>query len=173
MNSCENSNDSTKLQGSASSELWGESTSNIINKSETLDKLEKKSKTDRVESETSSSNAKDFGVPKNTLVICATNSSNHTENDSVPSITQKTSGNTARNEFRMARGNNNGERNRGNTRGRTFKKNQNDRDSNSEGSYRSTTRQKFQESLKNQDNSQNKYYDDKKLNGKKKMNEKI
>ncbi|KAK0173761.1 hypothetical protein PV328_006909 [Microctonus aethiopoides] len=164
MNSCENSNDSTKLQGSASSELWEESTSNIINKSETSDKLEKKSKTDRVESETSSSNAKDFGVPKNTLVICATNSSNHTENDSVPCITQKTSGNTARNEFRMARGNNNGERNRGNTRGRTFKKNQNDRDSNSEGSYRSTTRQKFQESLKNQDNSQNKYYDDKKLN---------
>ncbi|XP_044575793.1 serine/threonine-protein kinase SMG1 isoform X2 [Cotesia glomerata] len=79
-------------------------------------------------------------------------------------IKHRSGGSNTRYVFQMARGNNSGERVRG-QRGRPFKKNQTDRESNSEGgSYHSTSRQKFQESLKNHDNTQNKYYDDKRLN---------
>lgn len=66
----------------------------------------------------------------------------------------------------MARGGSNADRARGGTRGgRAFKKTINDRDSNSESGYHPTPRSKFQESLKNQENSQGKYYDDKRING--------
>lgn len=70
-----------------------------------------------------------------------------------------------RNEFRMARGGNSGDRARGALRGRAFKKTPIDRDSNTETSYYPAARPKFQESLKNQENSQGKYYDDKRING--------
>lgn len=71
-----------------------------------------------------------------------------------------------RNEFRMARGGGSGERGRGGTRGRAFKKTSiGDRDSNAESSYHPPSRSKFQESLKNHENSQTKYYDDKRING--------
>lgn len=67
----------------------------------------------------------------------------------------------------MARGGSNADRARGGARGgRAFKKTLNDRDSNSESGYLSSSRPKFQESLKNQENSQGKYYDDKRINGK-------
>lgn len=66
----------------------------------------------------------------------------------------------------MARGGSNADRARGGARsGRAFKKTLNDRDSNSESSYLPSSRPKFQESLKNQENSQGKYYDDKRVNG--------
>jgi len=70
-----------------------------------------------------------------------------------------------RNEFRMARGGSSADRARGGTRGRAFKKTPNERESNSESSYHSTSRPKFQESLKNHENVQGKYYDDKRING--------
>lgn len=65
----------------------------------------------------------------------------------------------------MARGGSSADRARGGTRGRAFKKILNDRESNSESSYHSTSRPKFQESLKNHENAQGKYYDDKRING--------
>lgn len=65
----------------------------------------------------------------------------------------------------MARGGSSADRARGGTRGRAFKKTFNDRESNSESSYHSTSRPKFQESLKNHENAQGKYYDDKRING--------
>lgn len=171
MNSCENSNASTKLQGSKSSELWEESTSNsssIKTVGDNTDKFDKKSsKTTKGESDTT--NVNDSGVPRGTLVICPRNSGGFLGDHCFSRIKQRTgSSSNTRNEFRMARGNNSGERIRPGQRGRPFKKNQNDRDSNTEGGgggYHSTSRQKFQESLKNHDNSQNKYYDDKRLNG--------
>lgn len=64
----------------------------------------------------------------------------------------------------MARGSSSGDRGRGGLRGRGFKKTS-ERDANTESSYHSTPKPKFQESLKNQENSQNKYYDDKRING--------
>ena len=72
-----------------------------------------------------------------------------------------------RNEFRMARGGGSGDRGRGGTRGRAFKKTPiGDRDStNAEPGYHLPSRPKFQESLKNHENSQSKYYDDKRTNG--------
>ncbi|XP_057324226.1 serine/threonine-protein kinase SMG1 isoform X1 [Microplitis mediator] len=170
MNSCENSNASTKLQGSKSSELWEESTSNSSSSIKTVgdtDKFDKKNqKSTKGESDTT--NVNDSGVPRGTLVICPRNSGGFLGDHCFSRIKQRTgSGSNTRNEFRMARGNNSGERVRPGQRGRPFKKNQNDRDSNTEGGgggYHSTSRQKFQESLKNHDNSQNKYYDDKRLN---------
>lgn len=74
-------------------------------------------------------------------------------------------GGVPRNEFRMARGGSSGDRARGALRGRAFKKTPIERDSNTETSYYPTTRSKFQESLKNQENVQGKYYDDKRING--------
>lgn len=65
----------------------------------------------------------------------------------------------------MARGGSSGDRARGSLRGRAFKKTPIERDSNTETSYYPTTRPKFQESLKNQENVQGKYYDDKRING--------
>lgn len=65
----------------------------------------------------------------------------------------------------MARGSGSADRARGGTRGRAFKKTLNDRESNSESSYHPTSRPKFQESLKNHENAQGKYYDDKRING--------
>ncbi|KAG7209878.1 hypothetical protein KM043_011480 [Ampulex compressa] len=64
----------------------------------------------------------------------------------------------------MARGGSSGDRARGASRGRAFKKTPIDRDPNSESNYYPTPRPKFQESLKNQENSQGKYYDDKRIN---------
>lgn len=64
----------------------------------------------------------------------------------------------------MARGSSSGDRGRGGLRGRGFKKTS-ERDANTESGYHSTPKPKFQESLKNQENSQNKYYDDKRING--------
>lgn len=66
----------------------------------------------------------------------------------------------------MARGGSTGERGRGSSRGRAFKKTSSERESNSETGYHPTPRSKFQEPLKNQENSPNKYYDDKRVNGK-------
>lgn len=65
----------------------------------------------------------------------------------------------------MARGGSSGDRARGALRGRAFKKTPTERDSNTETSYYPTARSKFQESLKNQENVQGKYYDDKRING--------
>ena len=66
----------------------------------------------------------------------------------------------------MARGGGSVERGRGCTRGRAFKKTPvGDRESNAESGYHPPPRPKFQESLKNHENSQSKYYDDKRING--------
>lgn len=77
-------------------------------------------------------------------------------------------GGDPRNEYRMARGGITGDRGRGassgGTRSRAFKKTVVDREPNADSSYsHSSSRPKFQESLKNQEN---KYYDDKRINGK-------
>ncbi|XP_015127883.1 serine/threonine-protein kinase SMG1 [Diachasma alloeum] len=156
MNSCANPNTGTKLRGSKSSELREES-SGSTDKTEEKDKTDKKAKNETAETESASN---DFGVPKGTLVICQKNSGSLGDH-SFSRIKQRNSCGTNRNEVRMARGSNSGERGRGRG-GRAFKKGQ-DRDGNTEG-YHSTTRQKFQEPLKNQDNCSNKYYDDKRLN---------
>lgn len=68
----------------------------------------------------------------------------------------------------MARGGSgsSSENGRGGSRGsRAFKKASVDKDANSESSYHCSTRGKFQESLKNQDNCQSRCYDDKRING--------
>lgn len=65
----------------------------------------------------------------------------------------------------MARGGSSADRARSGTRGRAFKKTLNERESNSESSYHPISRPKFQESLKNHENTQGKYYDDKRING--------
>ncbi|XP_063980993.1 serine/threonine-protein kinase SMG1 [Diachasmimorpha longicaudata] len=156
MNSCANCNTGTKLRGSKSSELREESSSST-DKTEEADKTDKKVKNEITETESS---INDFGVPKGTLVICQKNSAGISEH-SFSRIKQRNSCGSNRNEVRMARGTNSSERGRGRG-GRAFKKGQ-DRDGSTE-SYHPTTRQKFQESLKNQDNCSNKYYDDKRLN---------
>lgn len=175
MNSCGNSNSSTKLRGTKSSELREDSSSNHqLSKShiDDIDKCEKKiNKTNCEIDKITSSN--DFGgVPKSTLVICQKNTNNHStgsDNNSVPRIKQRNCSERNRNELRMARGGGSiVERSRGGTtRSKPFnKKNQNDRDANQqESGYPTTARQKFQESLKNFDNTQNKFYDDKRING--------
>ncbi|XP_011302537.1 serine/threonine-protein kinase SMG1 isoform X2 [Fopius arisanus] len=155
MNNCANSTTGTKLRGSKSSELREESSNG--DKTEDADKTDKKSKKEVTETEASSN---DFGVPKGTLVICQ-KSCGGLGDHSFSRIKQRNSCGVNRNEVRMARGSNSGERGRGRS-GRAFKKGQ-DRDGNTEG-YHPTARQKFQESLKNQDNCSNKYYDDKRIN---------
>ncbi|XP_034180761.2 serine/threonine-protein kinase Smg1 isoform X1 [Osmia lignaria lignaria] len=152
MNSCGNSNISTKLRGSKCSEIQEESVSN--NRAGGLEKGDI--------NVLSGYNANDFNTPRGTLVICQRNthtySSEHNFSRFKPRI-----GAVPRNEFRMARGGSSGDRARGTLRGRAFKKTPTDRDANSETSYYPTTRPKFQESLKNQENAQGKYYDDKRI----------
>ncbi|OXU25637.1 hypothetical protein TSAR_001094 [Trichomalopsis sarcophagae] len=114
---------------------------------------------------------KDYNVgdilraPRATLFICQRNSSTFSADHSFSRFKTRSSG-EPRNEFRMARGGISGDRGRGGssggTRGRAFKKTVVDREPNADSSYsHSSSRPKFQESLKNQEN---KYYDDKKIN---------
>lgn len=175
MNSCGNSNIGTRLRGPKYTEAQEES----INQGGGINK-----------EDSSVYGVNDFNVPRNTLVICqrtSNYSSDHgytrfkprlnfcfidykiliksVNNRNNAKLFHRLSG-VPRNEFRMARGSSNADRARGGARGgRAFKKTVNDRDSNSESSYLSSSRPKFQESLKNHENSQGKYYDDKRLNG--------
>ncbi|XP_026671607.1 serine/threonine-protein kinase SMG1 [Ceratina calcarata] len=151
MNSCGNSNISTKLRGSKCSEIQEESVSN--NRAGVLEKGDVNVLTGY--------NSNDFNAPRDTLVICQRTSnypSDHSFSRFKPRI------GAPRNEFRMARGGSSGDRARGALRGRAFKKTSTERDANTETSYYPTTRSKFQESLKNQENAQGKYYDDKRIN---------
>ncbi|XP_011150895.1 serine/threonine-protein kinase SMG1 [Harpegnathos saltator] len=151
MNSCGNSNTGTRLRGSKYAEGQEES----INQGGGLNKEDN--------SVISGYSVNDFNVPRNTLVICQ-RTSNYSSDHGYSRFKPRLSG-VPRNEFRMARGGSNADRARGGARGgRAFKKTLNDRDSNSEPGYLSSSRPKFQESLKNQENSQGKYYDDKRIN---------
>ncbi|KZC05708.1 Serine/threonine-protein kinase SMG1 [Dufourea novaeangliae] len=153
MNSCGNSNISTKLRGTKCLEVQEESVCN--NRATELDKGDINVLTGY--------NTNDFNAPRGTLVICQRNSNNYSSDHSFSRFKPRIGG-APRNEFRMARGGSSGDRARGALRGRAFKKTAIDRDSNSETNYYSATRPKFQESLKNQENSQGKYYDDKRIN---------
>jgi len=175
MNSCGSSNTSTRLRGSKYIETQDES----INQGGEIEKED--------DSVINNYTLNDFNVPRSTLVICPRNSnysSDHNFSRFKPrfafmssscymqSFNRKNEGTkyhrlsgVPRNEFRMARGGSSTDRARGGTRGRAFKKTLNDRESNSESSYHSTSRPKFQESLKNHENIQGKYYDDKRING--------
>ncbi|KOX79166.1 Serine/threonine-protein kinase SMG1 [Melipona quadrifasciata] len=154
MNSCGNSNISTKLRGSKCSEIQEESVSN--NRASVLEKGDV--------SVLSGYNSNDFNTPRGTLVICPRSTNNYSSDHSFSRFKPRISG-APRNEFRMARGGSSGDRARGALRGRAFKKTPPiERDSNTETSYYPTARSKFQESLKNQENVQGKYYDDKRIN---------
>ncbi|XP_031845911.1 serine/threonine-protein kinase Smg1 isoform X3 [Nomia melanderi] len=153
MNSCGNSNISTKLRGSKCLEVQEESVGN--NQATELDKGDI--------NVLSGYNSNDFNAPRGTLVICQRNSNHYSSDHSFSRFKPRISG-VPRNEFRMARGGSSGDRARGALRGRAYKKTPVDRDSNSETNYYPATRPKFQESLKNQENSQGKYYDDKRMN---------
>ncbi|XP_011689275.1 PREDICTED: serine/threonine-protein kinase SMG1 [Wasmannia auropunctata] len=150
MNSCGNSNTSTRLRGSKCVETQDES----INQGGEIEKEDIGVISDY--------SVNDLNVPRSTLVICQRNS-NYSSDHSFARFKPRLSG-VPRNEFRMARGGSSSDRARGGTRGRAFKKTLNDRESNSESSYHSTSRPKFQESLKNHENAQGKYYDDKRIN---------
>ncbi|XP_076649018.1 serine/threonine-protein kinase Smg1 isoform X2 [Halictus rubicundus] len=153
MNSCGNSNISTKLRGSKCLEIQEESVGN--NRATELDKGDVNA--------LSGYNTNDFNAPRGPLVICQRNSNHYSSDHSFSRFKPRISG-VPRNEFRMARGGSSGDRARGALRGRAFKKTPVERDSNLETNYYSTSRPKFQESLKNQENSQGKYYDDKRTN---------
>lgn len=153
MNSCGNSNISTKLRGSKCSEIQEESVGN--NRANVLEKGDV--------SVLSGYNSNDFNAPRGTLVICPRSTNNYSSDHSFSRFKPRIGG-VPRNEFRMARGGSSGDRARGALRGRAFKKTPIERDSNTETSYYPTTRSKFQESLKNQENVQGKYYDDKRIN---------
>ncbi|XP_014477330.1 PREDICTED: serine/threonine-protein kinase SMG1 isoform X2 [Dinoponera quadriceps] len=151
MNSCGSSNTSTtRLRGSK----YVEAQEEPINQGGGINK----------EDNSVISGYSDFNVPRNTLVICQ-RTSNYSSDHGYTRFKPRLSG-VPRNEFRMARGSSNADRARGGARGggRAFKKTLNDRESNSESGYLSSSRPKFQESLKNQENSQGKYYDDKRIN---------
>ncbi|KYQ50767.1 Serine/threonine-protein kinase SMG1 [Trachymyrmex zeteki] len=150
MNSCGNSNTSTRLRGSKCAETQDES----INQGGDIEKEDS--------GVISGYSVNDLNVPRSTLVICQRNS-NYSSDYGFARFKPRLSG-VPRNEFRMARGGSSTDRARGGTRGRAFKKTLNDRESNSESSYHSTSRSKFQESLKNHENAQGKYYDDKRIN---------
>ncbi|XP_043258587.1 serine/threonine-protein kinase SMG1 isoform X3 [Colletes gigas] len=153
MNSCGNSNISTKLRGSKCLEIQEETVGN--NRAGELEKGEV--------NVLNSYSINDFNAPRGTLVICHRSTNNYSSDHNFSRFKPRIGG-APRNEFRMARGGSSGDRARGALRGRAFKKTSIDRDSNSETSYYPTTRLKFQESLKNQENSQGKYYDDKRIN---------
>ncbi|OAD60741.1 Serine/threonine-protein kinase SMG1 [Eufriesea mexicana] len=153
MNSCGNSNISTRLRGSKCSEIQEESISN--NRPSVLEKGDV--------NVLSGYNSNDFNAPRGTLVICQRSTNNYSSEHSFSRFKPRIGG-IPRNEFRMARGGSSGDRTRGALRGRAFKKTPIERDSNTETSYYTTTRSKFQESLKNQENVQGKYYDDKRIN---------
>ncbi|XP_076757575.1 serine/threonine-protein kinase Smg1 isoform X3 [Xylocopa sonorina] len=153
MNSCGNSNISTKLRGSKCSEIQEESVSN--NRAGVLEKGDV--------NVLSGYNSNDFNAPRDTLVICPRSSNNYSSDHNFSRFKPRIGG-VPRNEFRMARGGSSGDRTRGAVRGRAFKKTPIEHDSNTEISYYTTTRSKFQESLKNQENAQGKYYDDKRIN---------
>ncbi|CAK9817618.1 Serine/threonine-protein kinase SMG1 [Anthophora quadrimaculata] len=153
MNSCGNSNISTKLRGSKCSEIQEESVSN--NRAGILEKGDINVLTGY--------NSNDFNATRGTLVICQRSTNNYSSEHSFSRFKPRIGG-VPRNEFRMARGGSSGDRARGALRGRAFKKTPIERDSNTETSYYPTTRSKFQESLKNQENVQGKYYDDKRIN---------
>ncbi|KAL6259418.1 hypothetical protein P5V15_009339 [Pogonomyrmex californicus] len=146
MNSCGNSNTSTRLRGSRT-ETQDEST----NQGGEIEKEDS--------SVISGYSINDLKVPQNTLVICQRNS-NYSSDHSFARFKPSAG---PRNEFRMARGGSSADRARGGARGgRAFKKTLSE--SNSESNYHSTSRPKFQESLKNYENAQSKYYDDKRVN---------
>ncbi|KOC68709.1 Serine/threonine-protein kinase SMG1 [Habropoda laboriosa] len=153
MNSCGNSNISTKLRGSKCSEIQEESVSN--NRAGILEKGDI--------NVLSGYSSNDFNATRGTLVICQRSTNNYSSEHSFSRFKPRIGG-APRNEFRMARGGSSGDRARGALRGRAFKKTPIERDSNTETSYYPTTRSKFQESLKNQENAQGKYYDDKRIN---------
>ncbi|KAG5339618.1 SMG1 kinase, partial [Acromyrmex charruanus] len=150
MNSCGNSNTSTRLRGSKCAETQDES----INQGGEIEKEDS--------GVISGYSVNDLNVPRSTLVICQRNP-NYSSDYGFARFKPRLSS-LPRNEFRMARGGSSTDRARGGTRGRAFKKTLNDRESNSESSYHSTSRSKFQESLKNHENAQGKYYDDKRIN---------
>ncbi|KYN40743.1 Serine/threonine-protein kinase SMG1 [Trachymyrmex septentrionalis] len=150
MNSCGNSTTSTRLRGSKCAETQDES----IDQGGEIEKEDS--------GVISGYSVNDLNVPRSTLVICQRNS-NYSSDYGFTRFKPRLSG-LPRNEFRMARGSSSTDRARGGTRGRAFKKTLNDRESNSESSYHSTSRSKFQESLKNHENAQGKYYDDKRIN---------
>ncbi|KYM96819.1 Serine/threonine-protein kinase SMG1 [Cyphomyrmex costatus] len=150
MNSCGNSNTSTRLRGSKCAETPDES----INHGGEIE---------REDGGVISGYSVNDLIPRSTLVICQRNS-NYSSDYGFARFKPRLSS-VPRNEFRMARGGSSADRGtRGGTRGRAFKKILNDRESNSESSYHSTSRSKFQESLKNHENAQGKYYDDKRIN---------
>lgn len=168
MNSCANSNTGTKLRGSNSLDLREESLSSSLKPGEP-DKFDKSEKKVKVSGEVAekSTVSNDLEVSKGKLVICQKSTGNSIGDQSFSSrIQQRNCSERNRNELRMARGNSIVERSRGLSRARPFKKGQGDRDANQDSGYSATTRQKFQESLKNQDNSQTKHYDEKRINGK-------
>ncbi|XP_035721238.1 serine/threonine-protein kinase SMG1-like isoform X1 [Vespa mandarinia] len=152
MNSCGSFNTNTKLRGLRNSETLEESPCN--SQGSDIEKGDGGTLT--------SYGINDFNVPRGTLVICQRNSNNYLSDHSFSKFKPRISG-IPRNEPRMARGSSSGDRGRGGLRGRGFKKTS-ERDANTESSYHSTPKPKFQESLKNQENSQNKYYDDKRIN---------
>lgn len=153
MNSCGNSNIGTTLRGSKVSENQQDSVEG---------KLEENFEKD--DDILTGHSLHDYNIPRATLVICQRNSNNSSSDHTFSRFKPRTGGGP-RNEFRMARGGGSGERGRGGTRGRAFKKTPvGDRDSNAESSYHPPSRSKFQESLKNHENSQTKYYDDKRVN---------
>ncbi|XP_020295832.1 serine/threonine-protein kinase SMG1 isoform X3 [Pseudomyrmex gracilis] len=149
MNSCGNSNISTKLRGSKCIETQKES----INQGEEIETEDSSVINDYT--------VNNLNAPRSTLVICQRNS-NYSSEHNFTRFKPRLSG-LPRNEFRMARGGSSTDRARGGTRGRAFKKTLNDRESNTESCYHSTSRPKFQESLKNHENAQSKYYDDKRI----------
>ncbi|KAJ8664855.1 hypothetical protein QAD02_006517 [Eretmocerus hayati] len=107
-------------------------------------------------------NSDTIRVPKTTLFICPRNSNNYSGDHTFSRKPRSTV--EPRNEFRMVRGGiSDRGRGGGGTRGRAFKKTVVDREPNSnDGGYsHQSSRTKFQESLKNQEN---KYYDDKRAN---------
>lgn len=150
MNSCGNSNISTRLRGSKCAETPDEST----NQGGEIEKEES--------GVISGYSINDLNVPRSTLVICQRNS-NYSSDHGFARFKPRLSG-VPRNEFRMARGGSSADRaaRGGGARGRAFKKTLNE--PNSDSSYHSSSRPKFQESLKNHENAQGKYYDDKRIN---------
>ncbi|XP_066595255.1 serine/threonine-protein kinase SMG1 isoform X2 [Prorops nasuta] len=140
MNNCGNVNTGIKLRGLKSTEV--EENCSVDNQESSIDKS-------------------DCNILRGYTLnfICQRSSNNYSIDHSF-----SRAGGIPRNEFRMARGGSSGDRGRGSSRGRTFKKTSNDRDAVSESGYHSTSRPKYQESLKNQENLQTKYYDDKRIN---------
>ncbi|XP_046606357.1 serine/threonine-protein kinase SMG1 isoform X1 [Neodiprion virginianus] len=159
MNSCGNANASTKLRGAkVTTELREEHVGNSDSNNE------EKGDGDGDNNTLPGYSAGDSINQRQALFICQRNSTLGYSSDRAITRFKSRTSSGARNEYRMARGGSTGERGRGGSRGRAFKKTPSDRESNSVAGYHPVSRSKFQEPLKNQDNSPNKYYDDKRGN---------